>query len=152
MTFAQLLARQGRTEIRVALANQNQRPVRRCLIELSIARTASGSRPNTGRASLLVPKHQSLDLTHRQAQTLSGQPRLEHPVHHSLNHLESVEFAHVQRHQFGWPHGELSSLDRELPASHQHQNTTFLSCSNTTLGYCCYIKNIDNLCYVKSKT
>jgi hypothetical protein len=60
------------------------------------------------------------------------QPRLEHPVHDGLNHFESVEFAHVQRHQVGWLHGELLSLDRKLPASHQQQNTT--------LGYCCYNK------------
>ena len=57
--------------------------------------------------------------------------------------------AHAQRHQVGWLHGELLSLDRKLPASHQQQNTTFLSCLNTTLGYCCYNKNVDNLCYVK---
>jgi hypothetical protein len=88
VAFAQLLAGQGRAEIGIAVANQNQRPVRRCLIELSIARTSSRSRPNAACASLFVPQHQSLDLAHRQVQTLSSQPRLEHPVHDGLNHFE----------------------------------------------------------------
>jgi hypothetical protein len=138
VALAQLLARERRTEISVAIANQNERSIRGPIIELPIARTTSGSRPNAGGAALFVPQHQPLDLTHRQVQTLSGQPRLEHPVHHGLDHLESVEFAHVQRHPFGWLHGEPPSLNRKLPASHQRQNTTFLSCSNTTLGYCLY--------------
>src|SRR6187402_1227197 len=150
MTFAQLLASKRWAKVGVSVANQNQCPARRYLIKLSIAWTTSRCRAHTGRASLLVPKHQTLDLAHRQMQTLGSQARFEHPVHDGLNHFESVEFAHVQRHQFGRLHGELPSLDRKLPASHQKQNTTFLSCSNTTLGYCPYKQIVDNLCYVKS--
>src|SRR5258708_6445994 len=54
---------------------------------ISIARTSSGSRADAGRASLLVSKHQPLDLAYRQVQTLSRQARLEHPVYDGLNHF-----------------------------------------------------------------
>lgn len=74
---------------------------------ISIARTSSGSRADAGRASLLVSKHQPLDLAYRQVQTLSRQARLEHPVYDGLNHFESIEFTHVQCHQCSVAHGWL---------------------------------------------
>ena len=128
MAFAQLLASERRPKIGIPVSDQNQRPICRTVVELSIAWASSRSGANARRTSLLVAKHQTLDLTYGQVQTLSGKARFEHPVHDGLNHFESVEFAHVQRHQFGWLHGELPSLNRSSPASHQPPNTTFLSC------------------------
>lgn len=50
------------------------------------------------------------------------------PLANGLSHLQPVEFAHVQCHQFGLTHAGLPQSDRKRPASHQLQNTTSVSC------------------------
>jgi hypothetical protein len=122
MTFPQLLARQRRPEIGIALADDRERAQCQTFVKLPVTGITSLARRQSGRARLSVARHQPLDLTYRQAETLRGPARLESHLDDRLNHLQSVQFAHVQAHQCGWVHGWLPAILHESPAC-QHSET-----------------------------
>jgi hypothetical protein len=65
VTFAQLLARQRRPEIRVPLPDNGQRQVGKAWRKLTIAPTIAVARCQRGRTFMAISVHQSLNLPRR---------------------------------------------------------------------------------------
>jgi len=128
VAFAQFLARQRRAKVRVTLADDRQGPYGQTCVQLPVARTLMSARANPGGTPGPVTDYQPLDLPHTQPEPLGSPPGLQSHLDDRLDHLQSVEFAHVQCHQFGLTHAELPQSDRKHPAWHPPQNTTSVSC------------------------
>ncbi len=126
VALVQLLAGQRRAKVGIALTDDRQRPLGQILVQTPVTLAATLARGQSSRARFLVSDHQTLDLPHSQTQPFSRASGLQPHVHHSLDHLQPVEFAHVQCHQCGWMHRRLRSPTRNRQA-YRGPNTTFLN-------------------------
>ncbi|CAG9199945.1 hypothetical protein BVI1335_150020 [Burkholderia vietnamiensis] len=110
VAFPELLARQCRPEIGVAIPDDRQGPLGQLRIQPPVARTATLARGQARRARLPVSNHQPLDLPDRQAQAFGRATGLQPQIHHGLDYLQTVEFSHVQCHQSCSVHRRLHDL------------------------------------------
>ncbi|MCY1301281.1 hypothetical protein D9M70_508840 [compost metagenome] len=117
MALAQLLGRQRRAEVGVAVADQAAHAGFQPGRELAVAVTATLARTQAARAVLAVAQHQTFHLTPRQAEFLGRAPDRQAMVDYGLNHLEPIEFAHRHRDGLGHAHRGLPVSDGRKAAS-----------------------------------
>ncbi len=131
VAFQQLLAGQRGPDIGVPVTDDRQRSSSQLLVQPTITGTVSLARDQSSRARLAVTLDKALNLPYRHAQPFGRTTRLQTRVHHSLNHLQAVEFSHVQCHECCSVQGRLHSPMRNRQA-YRGRNATFLSSQNTT--------------------
>ncbi|SAL00797.1 hypothetical protein AWB76_07878 [Caballeronia temeraria] len=100
VAFLELLARQSRAEVGVALSDNTHGAPRQGIVELAIARSAALARRHALHSVLTIAHHQPLDLAYRQAQALSRASGLQTRLDYRLDNLQFVPFAHGQAHRW----------------------------------------------------
>ncbi len=135
MLLHELLARQRRTEIRVALSHEIQGSLTNGLSQLPVTRTSALARNKPGRSVRAKGTAQSLNLAEAQAQAL-GRLSLRQPTFgHTADDLQPLEFFRTHRQVSRVLHVGLQ--DREGA-----RNPTFLLCRNPTFALCAYTANV----------
>lgn len=126
MLLAQLLAREGGTEIRIPGPNQihGSNPTPR--LELVVARAPTLARDQARGSVLAQRPAQALDLTKAEAQPLRRAALREPPLQHAAQNLESVQILGAHRQGSHVAHaGRLSRLRLQNPTFLLGRNPTF---------------------------
>ncbi|MNY44364.1 hypothetical protein D3C86_1793890 [compost metagenome] len=92
MQFDQLLARQRRTEIQIALADEIQRRIAKLLAVAPIARARSLLRNETGRTILIIGLQQPVDLTSAEPKQFGSLDDAQALITDLLNDFEAMQF------------------------------------------------------------
>jgi hypothetical protein len=147
---SELLGGQRRPKIGVLLPEDGQNVPGERRLQAAVTGSVSvlGDQPDGTFGS--VPKHQPLDLPHRQPEPFCGSSGLQITVDNRLDRLQPFEFAHRKCHP-GFAHGQPpKSLKNREKRGPEPPNATFLSSQKRTFLNGRYLRTSHNLSYVKS--
>ena len=99
MNLAELLAREGRPEVRVKALDQAGDVGLNVAGDPVVTSPATMLRKEPQGALGAIPGHQAPKLTVGYLQTPRRRPGLQHPVQDRLNALQSIQLAHAQRNE-----------------------------------------------------
>jgi hypothetical protein len=105
MTLGELLARQRRPKISIALSHQRHGPCTDIHRQFAIAGLPTSRRNEPGRSGGLVAPHQPADLTLTQLQPFSRQYDRQAMLDDRLDDLHALELVHADRDESTSVHG-----------------------------------------------